>query len=175
MGKSHTLSMTVSNPDQPMSGGKNNPIDMDDGRASMKLSTLMTMALLLISGAVGAVTWAVNTATKGDLDKHSASPHHVDGVAVSAPASIVPVVEANTRELKALTDSSKELHVKVDAQTKQATYINARLEFLVERELTEASGDPQARSVVRRAARKVRARRGPNSIAIGSDDPLAGL
>lgn len=149
---------------------KKNPFDLG------KLSGAATFFVTFVGLCIAAVTWGVNTATKAevahDIATHSRFPHHVEGKAISAPASIVPMVEANTRAIVALKKSNKSLHEKADEQKQRALLTNARLEFLIEIEMHEAEGSPSKRTAVRRAARRVRAR---SAVRPGSSDPFSDL
>lgn len=157
---------------------KDSTFEIDTGKISMTLPRLFAIMVGAITICVGGVTVAANAATTADVEAimvtHSQAPHHVQGKAVSAPADIVPAVEANTRAVATIKASVKDLHTKADDGAKQMHYINARLEFLVERELGAAQGDSGARQTIRRAARKVRART-LHQVHNGEDDPLAGL
>ena len=175
-----TLSMTQTGKHETMSQErKNSTFEIDTGKISMTLPRLFAIMIGAITICVGGVTVAANAATTADVDaimeKHSKAPHHVQGKAVSAPADIVPIVEGNQRAVATIKASMKDLHTKADKGATQMHKINARLEFLIERELGAAQGDSGARQTIRRAARKVRAR-APHLVHAGDyDDPLAGL
>lgn len=151
-------------------------IDIETGKLRIGFKTFVSIIVAIIAAVVAVVTFGVNLATSADVDKaltkHSQSPHMDGGKLVSAPASIIPKVEENKSEIKALKTEQESISKKIDQINTNQSYMRARIDFMIERELIETRGDPTARSATKRAARKVRERAAKSNV---KGDPLSGI
>ena len=150
-------------------------VDIDRGKIKMGFKTAVSIVIFLITITVGAVTFGVNMVSRADVDEaidnHSKTVHKdPSGKPLSAPYITVDTVHSNEEEIAILKSKMASIESKIDESITTQRYIQARIDFIIERELIKSQMNPTERHSIEKAAKRVR-----NKNSDMSEDPLAGI
>lgn len=143
----------------------------------MSTRTLISVIVGVMTITVAAVTFVVNMATREDvsvaLAQHEEKGHRdKNGNLVSAPANVSEKTIKNEKDIIQLKEKTENLEKERTEIVKTQRMIEAKLDFLIERELIKAHNNPNIQSDLQEAAKRVRKRTRESSM---EEDPFKGL